>query len=229
MSIRFKEPAYIPAEQEYLEAQRKAALAAAMPSQSAYAAMAHPMDFRTGLSEYAARQQSQMASEAQSYPSELDREQKMARFRALEAKRNARMSNPKFRMAAMLAMAGQPGALQAMVMPQPDNSGASVAQAQDRMDNLETQLMSDVYALGTEKNKYAREKLLQSIRNIYSSKFRELESQGAKSRMGGWDGWESQLSQIQGKVKSDAETARKEREKSNKQLIKLFSRPETEN
>ena len=230
MAIRFKTPVANPAEQEYLEAQKAAALAGAMPSQSAYAATFHPeaVDFNTALGAYRSGMEDMMASEAQGVQSDMDRARKMARLKELESKRNARMSDPKFRMAAMLAMAGQPGALQAMVMPQPDTASVSSAQAQEQMDALESQLLSDVYALATEKNKYARERVRQGMASLYASKFQDLVSKGAKSRMGGWDAWMEQLGLNEAKRKKDEEKARADREKAQRQFIEMIGRPETE-
>ena len=133
-----------------------------------------------GQQQFQMGMQDQMAQQAQQAAD-------LKRLAELEAKRNARMSDPNMRMAAMLAMAGQPGALMGiMTAPKQDNR----SQSQTEMDTLEEKIANDMFALaGADKNTYA--KLTAAILPLYKSKFDELSGKGAKSRMGAnWDsGW----------------------------------------
>lgn len=108
----------------------------------------------------------------------------------LTAAREKRMSDPKMRMAAMLAMAGQPGAIQS-ILTNDLTKGGTQSQAQSDMDALEEKIVNDMFALASaDKDTY--EKLTAGLLPLYRSKWEELAEKGGKSRMGGsdWDsGW----------------------------------------
>ena len=129
-----------------------------------------------GQQQFQMGMQNQMAQQAQQAAD-------LKRLAELEAKRNARMSDPNMRMAAMLAMAGQPGALMGMMTaPKQDNR----SQSQSEMDALEEKIANDMFALaGADEDTY--DKLTAAILPLYKSKFDELSGKGAKSRMG--DDW----------------------------------------
>lgn len=133
-----------------------------------------------GQQQFQMGMQNQMAQQAQQAAD-------LKRLAELEAKRNARMNDPNMRMAAMLAMAGQPGALMGMMTaPRQDNR----SQSQAEMDTLEEKIANDMFALaGADEDTYS--KLTSAILPLYKSKFDELSGKGAKSRMGSdWDsGW----------------------------------------
>lgn len=133
-----------------------------------------------GQQQFQMGMQNQMAQQAQQAAD-------LKRLAELEAKRNARMSDPNMRMAAMLAMAGQPGALMGMMTaPKQDNR----SQSQTEMDALEEKIANDMFALaGADEDTY--DKLTAAILPLYKSKFDELSGKGAKSRMGSdWaTGW----------------------------------------
>jgi hypothetical protein len=125
-------------------------------------------------------EQDQMAEQAQ-----------RARWMELENKFAQRTMDPKMKMAAMLAMAGQPGLLQQMFM----SDGAGGKEAQGEMDNLEASIANDMFALaGADNDTYA--KLMGALIPLYKSKYEDLLKKGAKSRMGtSWDeGWGLHLS-----------------------------------
>ena len=114
----------------------------------------------------------------------------MARWMELENKFANRTMDPRMKMAAMLAMAGQPGILQQMFMP----DSTSGKEAQGEMDSLETSMANDMFALaGADNNTY--DKLTRALIPLYKSKFEDLLKKGAKSRMGNsWDaGWGTHL------------------------------------
>lgn len=136
-------------------------------------------------------QQDQMAQQAQ-----------YARWLELEDKFAKRTMDPRMKMGAMLAMAGQPGLLQQMFV----SDGTSGKEAQSEMDSLESSMANDMFALaGADNATY--DKLTGALIPLYKSKFEELLGKGAKSRMGtSWDeGWGIHLSR--GKQKRD--TAKK--------------------
>lgn len=201
MAIRFKEPRVNPAEQEYLAAQSAAALAGAMPSRDAFNA-ANPMKAFSGFDFGAANtaalqaQDEQMAADAQ-------RARDLARFKELDARRQKRMKNPNLRMAAMLAMAGQPGALQSMIMAEEmGGSAKGASNAQAEMDALEEKMANDMFAL-TSASPADRKKMSSMLSTIYESKFKEFEKKGATSRFGGWDAWLKQFGKEKGAIAAD--------------------------
>lgn len=145
--------------------------------------------------------QQKMAEEAQKV-------EKMQRFKELEALHNKRMnsmqsevSNPRFQMAAMMAMGGNPGALQSLLIQDAQSAKQGPTQAQTDMDSLESQLAQDIFALTTAKPA-ERKKLQTMMRSIYGDKFSELLKKGARSRMGGWDAWLAQLGAQQAEIDS---------------------------
>ena len=117
---------------------------------------------------------------------------KVKRFKELEAKRAERRnkitSDPNFQIAAMMALGGQPGALQALIT-QDATGGGNKSANQKEMDALEKSMMNDLFLISTaDQNKTAQ--LIEGMIPYYKSMFSELEGKGAKSRIGGWDAWE---------------------------------------
>lgn len=134
-----------------------------------------------GQQQFQMGMQNQMAQQAQQAAD-------LKRLAELEAKRNARMSDPNMRMAAMLAMAGQPGTLMSLMTTAAQKQDKS--QSQTEMDTLEEKIANDMFALaGADEDTY--DKLTAAILPLYKSKFDELSGKGAKSRMGSdWaSGW----------------------------------------
>ena len=149
-------------------------------------------------------QQAQMADQAQ-----------YARWLELEDKFAKRTMDPRMKMGAMLAMAGQPGLLQQLFM----TGGTSGKEAQAEMDSLESSIANDMFALaGADNATY--DKLTGALIPLYKSKFEDLLKKGARSRMGSsWDeGWGVHLSR--GKQKRDA--AKKKREEDRKNLRSML-------
>lgn len=111
----------------------------------------------------------------------------------LKAEREKRMNDPKLRMAAMLAMAGQPGAIQSILTSDIAKGGTN-SQAQSDMDALEEKIVNDMFALaGADKDTY--EKLTAGLLPLYRSKWEELARKGGRSRMGAGD-WDSGWARI---------------------------------
>jgi hypothetical protein len=90
-------------------------------------------------------------------------------------------------MAAMLAMAGQPGALQALI----STSGKSDSAVQKEMDALEDKMANDIFAL-TSANPAQFDKITGALIPLYESRFNELVGKGGKSRLG-WDAWKNAI------------------------------------
>lgn len=120
---------------------------------------------------------------------EADRAAKLARLKELEQIRNQRMQkiqgDPRFQMAAMMAMAGDNGMLQTLLMKDPNEFRK---QTQADMDALEDKMVNDIFALsGADGDQF--DKITQALIPLYKNKFDELSSRGASSRLGGWDAW----------------------------------------
>ena len=156
--------------------------------------------------------QNMLAGARQAQQDKIAEQAQMARWLELENKFAQRTMNPKMKMAAMLAMAGQPAAMQQMFMS--ESTGGK--EAQGEMDTLEASIANDMFALaGADNDTY--DKLTGALIPLYRSKYEDLLKKGAKSRMGtSWDeGWGLHLSR--GKAerkrrKSDAD-AKKAAEK----------------
>lgn len=150
----------------------------------------------------ALRLQNDLAGALQAGQDRMAEQAQMARWMELENKFAKRTMDPRMKMAAMLAMAGQPGILQQMFM----SDGTGGKEAQGEMDNLEASMANDMFALaGADNDTY--DKLTGAIIPLYKSKFEDLLKRGAKSRMGdSWDaGWGLHLS------RSEAERKRRKR------------------
>lgn len=145
------------------------------------------------------------ARRALKFQNNIAEQAQRARWMELENKFAQRTMDPRMKMAAMLAMAGQPALLQQMFMPKEDSTSA----AQTAMDNLESSMANDMFALaGADDDTF--DKLTGAIIPLYKSKFDELMKKGANSRMGNsWDsGWGVHLSrnaEERSRRKSEAE------------------------
>lgn len=121
----------------------------------------------------------------------------VARFQELAAKREARqrkmLADPNFKMAAMLAMGGQPGALQSMItLDAQAKANGTASKAQTEMDALEEKMANDIFALSDAKpDQFA--KITQALIPLYKSKFEEIQKKGGKSRLGGWEPWKKAI------------------------------------
>lgn len=121
----------------------------------------------------------------------------VARFQQLAAKREARqrqmLADPNFKMAAMLAMGGQPGALQSMLtLDAQARANGTASKAQTEMDALEDKMVNDIFALSNaDPDQF--DKITTALIPLYKNKFEEAEKNGGKSRLGGWDKWEAAI------------------------------------
>lgn len=121
----------------------------------------------------------------------------VARFQQLAAKREARqrkiLEDPNFKMAAMLAMGGQPGALQSMLtMDAQAKANGNASKAQTDMDALEEKMVNDIFALSNaDPDQFS--KITEALIPLYKNKFEETQKNGGKSRLGGWEKWEAAI------------------------------------
>lgn len=127
----------------------------------------------------------------------------MQRIQELQNKiaerKKAVMDDPRMQIAAMLAMGGQPSALSSMLVSSVQGdiqAKQKAADAKDRADKemeaLEKGLQNDLmYLAGM--NKDQRKKVLEVSLPMFRAKFKELESLGARSLMGGLDAWENKF------------------------------------
>ena len=158
----------------------------------------------------ALRLQNDLAGARQAGQDLMAEQAQMARWMELENKFAQRTMDPRMKMAAMLAMAGQPGLLQQMFV----SNSTGGKEAQGEMDALETSIANDMFALaGADKNTY--KKLTGALIPLYKSKFDELLKKGAKSRMGkSWDdGWGVHLSS--GKAERQRRKNKREEDRQN--------------
>lgn len=134
----------------------------------------------------------QMAQQAQQNAKAQQREQIMARLKELEDARTKRISDPNFKMAAMLAMAGQPGAMQSLLTldAQKQLNGSKTGKTQADMDQLEKSIMNDIFAISSTKDPNQREKLMTMANMLYSGQLQDMldNNPGLVSRLGGVEG-----------------------------------------
>ena len=113
----------------------------------------------------------------------------------LQARRDRRMSSPEWKLAAMLAMAGQPGSLQSMLMG--NSRGESGGDTQGTLDTLEKEIAYDMFELaGADEDTYS--KLTMGLVPLYRNKWEELVARGGKSRFApDWEsGWGSVFTEM---------------------------------
>lgn len=165
----------------------------------------------------------QMAQQAQAEATQQkakeQREKIVARLNELEEARSKRISDPNFKMAAMLAMAGQPGAMQSLLTldAQKQLNGSKTGKTQADMDQLEKSIMNDIFAISSTKDKNQRNKLIQMAQMLYAGQLQDMidNNPGLVSRLGGVEGLKKLLGGQIGKANSaDAAAAEKKQQKS---------------
>lgn len=135
---------------------------------------------------------------------------KIRRLKELEAQMQERdrkfqkmMDDPKMQLAVAMAMYGDNGMLQSMIV---NNKEESSTQNQTNMDSLEDKMANDIFALGSASDDQF-DKIAGALIPLYKDRFGELEGKGARSRLGGWDAWEQAILGAKGafKTKKDKE------------------------
>lgn len=143
----------------------------------------------------------QMAQQAQAQAAQQkakeQREKIVARLNELEEARSKKISDPNFKMAAMLAMAGQPGAMQSLLTldAQKQLNGSKTGKTQSDMDQLEKSIMNDIFAISSTQDPNQREKLMTMAKMLYSGQLQDMldNNPGLVSRLGGVEGIEALL------------------------------------
>lgn len=164
---------------------------------------------------------SQMSDAAQQVQKQMVADENVERQRWLElereeAERRGRFQNdPRMQMAAMLAMGGQPGALQSLLVSsvqqdiqKEEKERAAKKQLQSQMDALENGINNDLMYLAGMNNDQ-RDKALAVSLPLFRAKMKELEDAGAVSRMGGMAAWEKLFDQFKTSGKNKRNVANK--------------------
>ena len=150
---------------------------------------------RAALDAKASDEAVRASDEAVRASDEAVRASELQELAELQARRDRRMSSPEWKLAAMLAMAGQPGSLQSMLMG--NSRGESGGDAQGTLDTLEREIANDMFALaGADEDTYS--KLTMGLVPLYRNKWEELVARGGKSRFApDWEsGWGSVFTEM---------------------------------
>lgn len=121
---------------------------------------------------------------------------KIRRLKELETQMQERdrkiqkmMDDPKMQLAVAMAMYGDNGMLQSMLVNDKEESST---QNQTSMDSLEEKMANDIFALGSASDDQF-DKIANALIPLYKNRFEDLEGKGAISRLGGWDAWEQAI------------------------------------
>ena len=134
---------------------------------------------------------------------EAQKQADMQRIQELQNKiaerKKAVMDDPRMQIAAMLAMGGQPSALSSMLVSSVQGDIQAKQKAADayekankEMEALENGLNKDLMMLA-EMDDTRRAAVLEVSLPLFRQKFRELQSLGARSMMGGLEAWENKF------------------------------------
>lgn len=215
---------------DYENAMAAAAAAGAMHG-AQNAAAADPLQYYSKerieqMPSYDKAMQQRMAQEADRVVNMHDRAVKIRRLRELETQMQERdrkiqkmMDDPKMQLAVAMAMYGDNGLLQSMIVN--NNKEESSTQNQTNMDSLEDKMAEDIFALGNASDEQF-DKIVGAIIPLYKDRFGELEGKGARSRLGGWDAWEQAILGAKGAfgAKKDKEAEDKAKAKAKKEAQK---------
>lgn len=178
-----------------------AAAAAGARNGSQAAAAADPLQYYSKerieqMPSYDKAMQQRMAQEADRVVKMHDMAAKIRRLKELETQMQERdrkiqkmMDDPKMQLAVAMAMYGDNGMLQSMIV---NNKEESSTQNQTNMDSLEDKMANDIFALGSASDDQFN-KIANALIPLYKNRFGELIGKGAISRLGGWDAWEQAI------------------------------------
>ena len=173
--------------------------------------------FRNQMSEAAQQVQQQMVADEN-----IERQRWMELERE-EAERRGRFQNdPRMQMAAMLAMGGQSGALQNLLVSsvqqdiaKEEKARAEKKQAQTQMDALENSVSNSLTLLAG-MNQDQIDKFKSYTLPTFRSRFLELEDAGAVSRLGGLDSWMAEFDKFGAKGNDKRNAANKKKNRDSK-------------
>ena len=167
-----------------------AAAAAGARNGSQAAAAADPLQY------YSKERIEQMPSYDKAMQQRMAQEAKVKRLKELEAKMQERdrkiqkmMDDPKMQLAVAMAMYGDNGLFQSMLVNDKEESST---QNQTNMDSLEDKMANDIFALGSASDDQF-DKIANALIPLCKNRFIELEGKGARSRLGGWGAWEQAI------------------------------------
>ena len=192
-----------------------AAAAAGARNGSQAAAAADPLQYYSKerieqMPSYDKAMQQRMAQEADRVVKMHDMAAKIRRLKELETQMQERdrkfqkmMDDPNMQLAVAMAMYGDNGMLQSMIVNDKEESST---QNQTNMDSLEGKMVEDIFTLGSASDEQF-DKIVGALIPLYKDRFDELEGKGARSRLGGWDAWEQAILGAKGafKTKKDKE------------------------
>ena len=144
--------------------------------------------------------------------------------------KKARMrEDPRMQVAAMMAMGGQPGALQSLLvssvqqdMQKAEKAAAAKKDAQSKMDALENSLNTDLMYLAGMNGDQIDKALSVSI-PLFKAKMQELTDAGATSRMGGIDAWNKIIEDFKKKGQTKKANAKRSKETKEQQGNAVFT------
>lgn len=146
----------------------------------------------------------------------------------IEAKKARMREDPRMQVAAMMAMGGQPGALQSLLvssfqqdLQKEEKAKAAKKDAQTKMDALENSLNTDLMYLAGMNGDQIDKALSVSI-PLFKAKLQELTDAGATSRMGGWEAWEKIIDGFKQKGQQKKANAAKKKKTTNSLLDRMY-------
>ena len=147
----------------------------------------------------------------------------------VEAKKARMREDPRMQVAAMLAMGGQPGALQSLLvssvqqdMQKEEKAAAVKKDAQNKMDALENSLNTDLMYLAGMNGDQIDKALSVSI-PLFKAKLQELSDAGATSRMGGIEAWDKIIEDFKKKGQKKKANAKRSKETKEQQGNAVFT------
>ena len=147
----------------------------------------------------------------------------------IEAKKARMREDPRMQVAAMLAMGGQPGALQSLLvssvqqdMQKAEKAAAVKKDAQSKMDALENSLNTDLMYLAGMNGDQIDKALSVSI-PLFKAKLQELTDAGATSRMGGMEAWDKIIENFKKKGQKKKADAKRSKETKEQQGNAVFT------
>ena len=147
----------------------------------------------------------------------------------VEAKKARMREDPRMQVAAMLAMGGQPGALQSLLvssvqqdMQKEEKAAAVKKDAQNKMDALENSLNTDLMYLAGMNGDQIDKALSVSI-PLFKAKLQELTDAGATSRMGGIEAWDKIIEDFKKKGQKKKANAKRSKETKEQQGNAVFT------
>lgn len=199
---------------DYENAMAAAAAAGAMHG-AQNAAAADPLQY------YSKERIEQMPSYDKVMQQRMAQEAKIRRLKELETQMQERdlkiqkmMDDPKMQLAVAMAMYGDNGLIQSMIVN--NNKEESSTQNQTNMDSLEDKMANDIFALGRASDDQF-DKIVGALIPLYKDRFGELEGKGARSRLGGWDAWEQAILGAKGAFKTKKDKEAEDRAKAEAQ------------